>query len=82
MFRNKFIRPIENSTYRIHDPIGIKLLNRMRAAFSHLREHKFRHNFADTLNPLHACVLEMYRTLFSVLPKLYLFLKNPYDRVT
>ena len=30
----------------------------MRLGFSHLREHKFRHNFADTLNPLCLCSLE------------------------
>ena len=34
------------------------LLNRLRLGFSHLREHKFRHNFADTLNPLCSCSLE------------------------
>ena len=27
-------------------------------AFSHLMENKFRHNFADTLNPLCSCSLE------------------------
>ena len=48
----KFIRPIENSTYKIYDPLGIKLLTRLRLGFSHLSEHKFRHNFADSLNPL------------------------------
>ena len=61
MFRKKlleFIRPIGNSTCRVHDPIGIKRLNRLRAGFSHLRENKFRHNFANTLNPLCACALE------------------------
>ena len=26
--------------------------------FSHLSEHKFRHNFSDTLNPLCSCTLE------------------------
>ena len=30
----------------------------MRLGFSHLREHKFRHNFADTLNLLCLCSLE------------------------
>ena len=33
-------------------PLGIKLLNRLKVEFSHLNKHKFRHNFADTLNPL------------------------------
>ena len=27
-------------------------------SFSHLRKHKFRHNFADTLNPLCSCSFE------------------------
>ena len=44
-----FIRPVENSTYIIHDPIRTKV-NKVSAGFGHLREHKFRHSFADTLN--------------------------------
>ena len=27
-------------------------LNRLSLSFSHLHEHKFRHNFADIVNPL------------------------------
>ena len=53
-----FIRPTRNSTYKIYDPLGIKLLSRLRLGFSHLYEHKFRHNFADSLNPLCSCSLE------------------------
>ena len=34
----------------------------MRLGFSHLREHKFRHNFADTVNPLCLCTLETEKT--------------------
>ena len=55
MFREKlltFIRPLENDTYGIYDPLGVRLLNRLRLGSSHLKEHKFRHNFAETLNPL------------------------------
>ena len=61
MFRKKlltFIRPLENVTYGIYDPLGVRLLNRLRLGFKHLREHKFRHNFADTLNPLCSRSLE------------------------
>ena len=61
MFRKKlltFIRPLENDTYEIYDPLGVRLLNRLRLGFSYLREHKFRHNFADTLNPLCSCSFE------------------------
>ena len=36
----------------------LRLLNRFCLGFSHLREHKFRHTFADTLKPLCPCSLE------------------------
>ena len=45
-------------TFSIYDPFGIKLLNRLRLDLSHLNEHKFSHNFADTLSPLWSCSLE------------------------
>ena len=48
-----FIRPSESKVCNnINDAIGIKLITRLRLGFSHLREHKFKHNFRDTLNPL------------------------------
>ena len=58
-----FIRPTGNSTYKIYDPLGIKLLARLRLGFNHLSEHKFRHNFADSLNPSCSCSLETESTL-------------------
>ena len=69
-FRKKllsFIKPMENKTFSIYDPLGIKLLNRLRVDFSHLNEHKFRHNFADTLNPLCSCFLETKSTAHFIL---------------
>ena len=48
----EFVRPVENSAYRIHGALGIKLLNRLIVGFSHLRERKFRHNFLDNMNVL------------------------------
>ena len=54
----QFIRPSRSKVYDIHDPVGLKLLTRLRLGLSHLREHKFRHNFQDTLNPLCSCSLE------------------------
>ena len=44
--------PHANCTYKIHNPIGIKLLMRLRLGLSYLNEYKFRHNFADCVNPL------------------------------
>ena len=53
-----FIRPKENSIYAIHDISGLKLLTRLRLNFSYLNEHKFRHNFIDTINPMCSCGFE------------------------
>ena len=53
-----FIRPTANSTFGTNDVSGLKLLTRLRVGFSHLREHKFKHNFQDTLNPLCPCSLD------------------------
>ena len=50
-----FIRPSASKFYNINDAIGIKLITRLRLGFSHLREHKFKHNFRDTLNSLCSC---------------------------
>ena len=47
-----FMRPCAISIIDIHDPLGIKLLTRLRLGLSPLHEHKFRHCFQDTLNPL------------------------------
>ena len=39
------IKPTEIKTFSIYNPLGIKLLNRMRVGLSYLNEHKFRHDF-------------------------------------
>ena len=51
----KFIRPSRNSVFRCHIPKGIKLLTRLRLGLSYLREHKFKHSFLDSLNPICSC---------------------------
>ena len=44
-------RPHENSTFRIHNPVGTRLLKRLRLGVSLLKQNKFRHNFADCVKP-------------------------------
>ena len=39
----------------MYDPLGEKFFTRLRLNFSHLKEHKFRHGFADTINSMCAC---------------------------
>ena len=50
-----FIRPEANNIFNVHNAKGIKLLTRLRIGFSDLKEHKFWHNFVDTINPLCSC---------------------------
>ena len=58
-----FIRPCANSIFDIHNPLGIKLLTRLHLGLSHLHEHKFRHCFQDTLNPLYECAIDIESTM-------------------
>ena len=46
-----FLRPSSNSIFNCHNPKGIKLLTPIRFGLSHLRDHKFKHSFQDSLSP-------------------------------
>ena len=63
----KFLRPSSNSVFKCHSPKGIKLITRLRLGLSHLREHKFRHNFQDTLNPVCSCGDDIETTVHYLL---------------
>ena len=70
VFKNRlllFIRPLRNSVFNILDPTGLKLLTRLRLDFSHLNEHRFRHNFESIVNPLCSCNFEAEDTLHYLL---------------
>ena len=61
IFKNRllsFIRPVQNSVFNIFDTKGLKRLTRLRLEFSHLNEHRFRHNFEECVNPLCYCSLK------------------------
>ena len=75
VFKNsllKFIRRSPNNLFNVSDSHGTNLLTRLHLGLSHLREHKFNHNFQDTINPLCSCILESKSTahFFSALSKL------------
>ena len=53
------IENLENCLYNVHDPIGVKLLSRLKLQFTHLNEHKFRHGSNDTVNPMCPCGTEV-----------------------
>ena len=63
----KFVRPVANSVFEINNPYGLKLLTRLRLGLSHLRYHKFRHNFQDCINPICVCGLEIETTTHFLL---------------
>ena len=62
----KFIRP-SDSLFNCHNPKGIKLLTKLRLGLSHLREHKFKHSFQDSLNPFCSCGLDIESTAHFLL---------------
>ena len=41
-----------NSIYNIYNPLRVKYLTRLRIRFSHLKEHKFKHNFQESIDPM------------------------------
>ena len=51
----------------VHYINGLKLLTHLLLKFSHLNEHKFRHNFNDTINPMCLCSKEPETTLHYLL---------------
>ena len=63
-----FKKPSQAYVYNVNDYVGLKLLTRLRLNLSHLYEHKFRHNFQDTVNPLCSCSLESESTTHFLLP--------------
>ena len=49
----------ENPLFSIHNPVTVKLLARLRLQLSHLNEHKFRHDFEDTISTMCSCNTEI-----------------------
>ena len=47
-----FIRPSGSTVFNCHNSKGVKLLTRLRLGLNHLCEHKFKHSFQDSLNPI------------------------------
>ena len=47
--------------------MGIQYLTRLRLGFSHLKEHKFNHNFQDSVDSLCSCGIETESTKYFLL---------------
>ena len=54
----KFIRPFPSNVFKCNNYKAIRLITRM----SHLREHKFKHNSQNCLNPICSCSLDIEST--------------------
>ena len=59
----KFFNINPNPIYGIHNPIGLKYLTRLRVGLSHLRAHKYQHNFCDTTSNSCSCSINMSETV-------------------
>ena len=58
-----FIRPKANSVFNCNSSKGLKFVTRLCLGLSHLREHKFKHSFQDSINPLCSCSLDVESTI-------------------
>ena len=58
-----FIRPKANSVFDCNSSKGLKFVTRIRLGLSHLRAHKFKHSFQDSINPLCSCRLNVESTI-------------------
>ena len=50
-----FYQITANPIYGIHNPVGLRILTRLRVGLCLLREHKFNHHFKDCENPYCSC---------------------------
>ena len=55
----KLTKSVPNSIFGACDSQELKLLTRLRVGLSHLRYHKFRHGFNDTIDPFCPCTIEI-----------------------
>ena len=58
----KFIRPSPSNAFDYNNYKGIRLIMQLYVGMSHLREHKFKYNFQDCLNPVCSCGLNIEST--------------------
>ena len=66
-----FVRSRSNDVFHVIHQKGLIFLTRLRLGLSQLREHKFKHTFLDTLNPICTCGfdIEILNHLFLHCPR-------------
>ena len=63
IFLKRWLLVKKNSLFSVDDPLGLKLLTFLRLVFCHLKEHKFRDGFKDTLNSSCFCGAKVETTV-------------------
>ena len=61
------IRPTQNSTFKLHSPLGIIVPARLRVGASYWKEHRFKHCYQDFMVLLCICVNSIEHTIHSFL---------------
>ena len=71
----RLIRQAESSTFKVPNPSSNLnlVITKLRLGFSHLRQHEFRHNFQNTLEPICSCGKNNETTFHYLLSLLKLF---------
>ena len=64
-----FVRPWSSNVFNTNNLFGLKLYARLRIGFSHLKKHKLKHNFQDSVNPSCSCENYIFSLFLSPLPK-------------
>ena len=70
LFKSSLLKmgcPYANSTYKTHNPVGIRPLMGLCLGISHLNKHKFRHNSSDCVSLLLSCSIKPETTLYFFL---------------
>ena len=58
-----FKKPKANSVYNCNSSKRLKFVTRLCLDLSQLREHKYKHSFQDSMNPLFSCSLDVESTI-------------------
>ena len=61
------IRSKANSAFICNSSKVLRFVTRFRLGLSHLRDHKFKHSFQDSLNSLCSCSLDVELTIHNYL---------------
>ena len=61
------MRPSSSRTYNCFNNKGIKHITRLRLGLSQLLDHKFKHGFLGSLNPICSCGLDIETTCHYLL---------------